>query len=111
IPNSDYGYGIVDAFAALKRVSTSIVIAEPVGTGGSANAGGAVVIAVPIATLRPTIRIRVTRVALSDIRLFLDNQELQILGFTQSTNGTWDLRVMVAGQEKIFKIVNVSETT
>ena len=110
-PNSEYGYGVVDAFAALRRVSTTIVIAEPVGTGGTANAGGSVTIAEPIATLRPTIRVRITRVPLTDIRLFLDNQELQILGFEASTNNTWNLRVMVGGQERIFKVINVTETT
>ena len=110
IPNPQYGWGIIDAFAAYRRLAPALIITEPVGTGGSAAVGGTVTIAEPIATLRPTIRFRVTRVPLNEIRLFFDTQEVQVLAIEPSTNNTWNLRVRIGTQTRIFRIVNVTET-
>jgi len=110
IPNPQYGWGIVDAFAAYRRLAPALIITEPIGTGGSASVGGSVTIAEPIATLRPTIRFRVTRVPLNEIRLFIDGQEVQILAIEPSTNNTWNLRVRVGTQTRVFRVVNVTET-
>ncbi len=110
IPNPQYGYGIVDAFAAYRRLTPALIITAPVGTGGSAGVGGTVTIAEPIATLRPTIRFRVTRVPLTDVRIFIDGQEAQVLAIEPSTNNTWNLRVRLGTRNLIFKVVNVTET-
>ena len=71
IPDNRYGYGLLDAYASLSKVSNVIEITQPVGidpTTGLSTAGGATSSTsgqapAPIETLRPRVGLHLTNVA------------------------------------------------
>jgi thermitase len=76
VPGSDYGYGLLDAFEALKKVSISVTIAEPTGTGGKATANGQIPTGDPVETTRPRIKIEVNQIAQANLTILIDQQQV-----------------------------------
>lgn len=71
VPSPEYGYGIVDAAAALEKVAVSVTVMEPDGTGGKAGGGGGR-LPDPVETLMPTLRVAVRQVPPADFVFKLD---------------------------------------
>jgi serine protease len=65
VPDRDLGYGIIDAFAALARVSVRVDIIEPFGTDPQGNTNDPTGVAQPVETLNPIIRLNISNVPLS----------------------------------------------
>lgn len=65
LPDSRFGYGIVDAAAALARVSVRVEIDDPIGTDPLGNTTDPSGIPRPIETLRPTLRFTVSQIPLT----------------------------------------------
>ncbi len=70
LPSPEYGFGIVDAYAALLKVAVAVTILEPQGTGGKAS--GNTQLADPIETLRPAIRIQVAQIVSTNLQISID---------------------------------------
>jgi hypothetical protein len=76
VPDSRFGYGIVDAAAALAKVSVRVEIQDPIGTDPLGNTTDPSGIPRPIETLRPTLRINVTNVPLDVLAVTIDGQTI-----------------------------------
>lgn len=70
VPSPEFGYGIVDAYAALLKVAVAVTIQTPDGTGGKASGNGRV--PDPIETLRPVIRIQVSQITPDNLSISID---------------------------------------
>lgn len=73
LPDPNYGYGLLDAYAALLRVSVSVVIEDPIGisaTGTSTDPSG--LPPPPTETLKPTLRFKVSNVPLANLSIKID---------------------------------------
>ena len=62
VPNDAYGYGVVDAYAAILKVGVGVTVVEPDGTGGKASQGGVPRNPDPVETLRPVVRVAVNQI-------------------------------------------------
>lgn len=71
VPSPEFGYGIMDVYAALAKVAVSVTIAEPDGTGGKADQLGNGAPA-PVETLKPVIRIAVAQIPPKDLSIQID---------------------------------------
>jgi len=71
VPSPEFGAGVVDAYAALALVSTSVTINTPSGTGGKVASSGSTPL--PVETLKPTISIHVANVLQENVTVTLDN--------------------------------------
>lgn len=65
LPDRRFGYGVVDAGAAVARVSVRVEIQTPVGLDALGNTTDPTGVPRPVETLRPTLRFRINRVPLS----------------------------------------------
>jgi serine protease len=65
LPDSRLGYGVLDAGAALARVSVRIEIQDPIGLDALGNTTDPTGVPRPVETLRPTLRFAVNRVPIS----------------------------------------------
>lgn len=73
LPDPQYGYGIVDAYAALLKVSISVVIDDPIGinaSGTSTDPSG--LPPPPTETLKPTLRFTISNVPLANLKVTID---------------------------------------
>jgi hypothetical protein len=73
LPDREYGFGTIDAFRALQRVSVSALIVEPEGIDAQGNATDPGGVSPPIETLQPTIRINVAQVPLSKLTVRIED--------------------------------------
>src|SRR5258708_18134446 len=72
-PSPAFGYGVVNANAALLQVAVGVTIGTPDGTGGKANRTGSVKQPDPVETLRPQVRISVRNVLQANLTVTFDN--------------------------------------
>ena len=73
LPDPHYGYGILDAYAALLKVSISVVIDDPIGidpNGSSTDPSG--LPPPPTETLKPTLRFHISNVPLDKLVITID---------------------------------------
>ncbi len=73
LPDPHYGYGVLDAYAALLRVSVSIITEDPLGinaTGVSTDPTGFP--PPPVETLKPNIRFKVSGVPVDQLNVTID---------------------------------------
>ena len=85
LPDPHYGYGIVDAYAALLKVSVSVLIEDPVGinsTGSSTDPSG--LPPPPTETLKPTLRFKISNVPLANLVIKIDAGTAQEQDLTQA---------------------------
>jgi hypothetical protein len=88
IPSPEFGYGIVDAYAALLKVAISVTVVSPDGTGGKATGG--VRPPDPVETLTPIFRIKVTQITPAKLTVTIDGVNIplynsatpQVAGYT-----------------------------
>lgn len=73
LPDRVYGYGLVDAYAALLRVSVRAIIIDPVGIDGQGNTTDPSGIAPPTQTFRPKIRLEISNVPLANLSVRIDD--------------------------------------
>lgn len=74
IPDAKYGYGLLDAYAALLRVSVTAVILDPAGVtpnGQSTDPSG---VTPPVETLKPLLRFHLSNVPLSNLVITIDGR-------------------------------------
>jgi subtilisin family serine protease len=73
VPDQYFGYGIVDAYAALQKVSTNVTILNPIGinpaTGQSSDPLG--LPPAPIETLRPAFSFQIRNIPLANVNIVL----------------------------------------
>jgi len=74
VPDDMFGYGVIDAYAAVLKVGVGVTVLEPDGTGGKASQGGIVRNPDPVETLRPIIRVAVSQVTPDNLTLTLNGQ-------------------------------------
>lgn len=74
VPDNAFGYGVIDAYAALLKAGISVTVLEPEGTGGKASAGGIVRNPAPVETLAPVIRVAVSQITPDNLTLTLNGQ-------------------------------------
>jgi len=86
VPSPEYGYGIVDAYAALLKVAFGVTILTPEGTGGKAI--GQTTIPQPSETLRPEIRIQIAQIAPANLTIKIDNGDPIAQCTSTSSSGT-----------------------
>ena len=67
LPDPTYGYGLVDAYQALLKVSTTVVISSPVGLDKNGNNTDVSGTAAPIETLRPHIRFTTSNIQATNV--------------------------------------------
>lgn len=72
VPNPTYGYGVLDVYAALLKVSVSTLIISPQGTGGLASSSGTFTAPQPVDTLNPLLEFQVSLVPLSSLSITID---------------------------------------
>ncbi|NLH98195.1 MAG: S8 family serine peptidase [Chthonomonadales bacterium] len=72
VPSDAYGYGVIDAYAALLKAGVSVTVVEPDGTGGKASQGGIPRNPDPVETMRPLIRIAVNQIEPSNLTVKLN---------------------------------------
>ncbi len=72
VPNPTYGYGVLDVYAALLKVSVSTLIISPQGTGGLASSSGTFTTPQPVDTLNPMLKFQVSLVPLSSLSITVD---------------------------------------
>ncbi len=65
VPDRSYGYGILDAGAAVARLSVRVEVEDPIGVDALGNTTDPTGVPRPVETLRPIIRIKVNQVPLS----------------------------------------------
>ena len=73
LPDPMYGYGLLDAYAALLKVSVSVVIDDPIGinsVGTSTDPSG--LPPPPTETLKPTLRFHISNVPLANLVIKID---------------------------------------
>jgi hypothetical protein len=73
LPDPKYGYGLLDAYAALLKVSISVVIDDPIGinaNGLSTDPSG--LPPPPTETLKPTFRFKISNVPLDSLSITID---------------------------------------
>jgi len=73
VPDPKYGYGLVDAYAALLKVSVSVVIDDPIGIdaqGLSTDPSG--IPPPPTETLKPVLRFKISNVPLENLIIKID---------------------------------------
>jgi len=73
LPDPQYGYGILDAYAALLKVSVSVVIDDPIGInaqGLSTDPSG--IPPPPTETLKPVLRFKISNVPLDNLVIKID---------------------------------------
>jgi hypothetical protein len=73
LPDPLYGYGILDAYAALLKVSISVVIDDPIGinaSGLSTDPSG--LPPPPTETLKPSLRFKISNVPLANLTITID---------------------------------------
>ncbi|MCW3095773.1 MAG: Subtilisin-like serine protease [Chthonomonadaceae bacterium] len=83
LPDPKYGYGIVDAYAALLRVSVSVIIDDPIGinaSGISTDPSG--LPPPPTETLKPVLRFKVSNVPLANLSIKIDAGTAQEVDLT-----------------------------
>jgi len=76
IPSPQFGYGILDVYAALRSVAISVTITEPEGTGGKVGTGGPA--PAPVETLRPAIRVQVSKVPPEGLSITVDGIQVPV---------------------------------
>lgn len=76
VPSPQFGYGILDVHAALQNVAISVTIVEPEGTGGKVGTGGPA--PAPVETLRPAIRIQVSKVPPDRLTVSVDGTNVPV---------------------------------
>lgn len=76
VPSPQFGHGILDVHAALQSVAISVTIVEPEGTGGKVGSGGPA--PPPVETLRPAIRIQVSKVPPDRLSVSVDGTNVPI---------------------------------
>ncbi len=74
VPDPAYGYGVIDAYAAILKAGVGVTVIEPDGTGGKASQGGIARNPEPVETLRPVIRIAVNQIEPSNLTVDLNGQ-------------------------------------
>ena len=67
LPDPQYGYGVIDAYQALLKVSTTVVISSPVGLDKNGNNTDVSGTAAPIETLRPHIRFTTSNIQATNV--------------------------------------------
>lgn len=70
VPSPELGYGILDAYEAIKKVAISVTVVTPDGSGGK-NAGKPGT-PLPVETLRPEIRIHVSQITPDKLTIKVD---------------------------------------
>ncbi len=91
VPDDAYGYGVIDAFAAVLKVGVGVTVIEPDGTGGKASQDGIVRNPEPVETLRPVIRIAVNQIEPSNLTVKINAQAVTdwvVENVTRSTTDT-----------------------
>jgi subtilisin family serine protease len=74
VPDNAYGYGVVDAYAALLKVGVSVTVLEPDGTGGKASQGGVARNPDPVETMRPVMRVAVSQIPPTSVTIKVNGQ-------------------------------------
>ena len=73
LPDAKYGYGIVDAYASLSRVSVQAVITSPTGLDGQGQSTDpANLLPPPVETYKPTVSFHLTNVTPDNVKIMVD---------------------------------------
>ena len=83
LPDPHYGYGVLDVYAALLKVSVSVVIDDPIGinsSGISTDPSG--LPPPPTETLKPTLRFKISNVPLANLSIKIDAGTAQEVDLT-----------------------------
>lgn len=86
VPDKYYGFGVLDAGAAMARVSVRVEIEDPIGTDPLGNTTDPTGIPRPIETLRPILRFTVNQVPLTTgtLTVTIDGQVIPLSELTTS---------------------------
>ncbi len=85
LPDPKYGYGVLDAYAALLKVSISVIIDDPIGinsSGISTDPSG--LPPPPTETLKPTLRFHISNVPLANLIIKIDAGTAQEVDLTSA---------------------------
>jgi hypothetical protein len=85
LPDPHYGFGLLDAYAALLKVSVSVIIDDPIGinaAGLSTDPSG--IPPPPTETLKPVLRFKVSNVPLPNLSIKIDAGTAQEVDLTQA---------------------------
>lgn len=74
LPDSRYGYGVLDAYAALASISVRAVIIDPVGYDPSGQSSTPNTVIPPIETLNPVVRMDISNVPLNKLVVKIDGK-------------------------------------
>ena len=72
LPDPQYGYGLIDAFAALQYVSTTVTISAPNGLDANGNSTDTTNTAPPIETFHPVIKFTTNNIAPGNVTVKVD---------------------------------------
>lgn len=108
VPNALYGYGLIDAYAAVLKVAVNVTITSPDGVGGKASTGVISKTPDPIETLVPTITAQVGQVTPSNLVVQLNNKTITdytiqnvLQTTTDATGATVPLRYTVVIKKEL----------
>ncbi len=106
LPDGKYGYGILDAYGALSRVSVQAVITSPNGLDAQGQSSDpASILPPPVETFRPTVSFHLTNVTPDNVTVIVD------AGVAGSTK-TYTLAQIIAGNtDSSFTNASVTGTT
>jgi len=119
VPSKEYGYGLLNVYAALLRVALNVTVTAPDGTGGKASSASSV--PSPIETMRPDVVVHVSQIAPADLTISIDGtavapSDWTIENITVSTTATPSVPIIydVAIRGKLLSpgmhVVDVSGT-
>ncbi len=77
LPDAKYGFGLIDAYAALSKVSVSATILSPDGVDASGNSSTTSGVPPVVSTFRPGFKIQINNAPLADVSVSIDGGPLQ----------------------------------
>lgn len=90
VPDDMFGYGVIDAYAAVLKAAVAVTILEPEGTGGKASSGGGSINPEPVETLKPVIRIAVGQITPDQLTVKVNGQIVTNWAIENVTRTTTD---------------------
>jgi subtilisin family serine protease len=94
VPSADYGFGIVDAYAALLKVAVGVTVVTPDGSGGK-NAGKPGT-PLPVETLKPVISIAVSQVTPDKLTITVDGTTIPVCETPGQTTPCYNIENITA---------------